>query len=373
MSLKKYIDNYVEYIDIIYSNMKTYKKKQQSKRLVNKKKAVTFKTKKVNKTKHNKSKSKRKGGSLVLGRKCQTINLLSNNAKVALNNILLALRGGTHSAKYRGNVIAFIQSSNEGSTIYEVGKEKIIQETNNNKTKQAPIGIGNALGNFTGIAWGGKMIRFSWGLDQGLRDQPVGQIIIAYQKAVEYLLSVEGFNKCIINFISPDSKFKENIPSSITLNIEYSKASDNGDITQINDDLKTFVNNVNNIEHITTQNTNEKPNTQVDNCKNNPLIEKKFMRGEYNWKIPISNEKNKLDVNNLIDIQQYLISKAKTKKGFGNLYDDPDIETNYVAVIGRLENTNYVSIGTKLEGEKGYRIFEDYNKAWKCVNPENKV
>jgi len=369
MSLKKYINNYVEYIDIIYSNMKTYKKKQQSKRLVNKKKAVTFKTKKVNKTKHNKSKSKRKGGTFVLGRKCQTINLLSNNAKVALNNILLALRGGTHSEKHRDNIyITFIQSSNKGSTIYEVGKTKTNNNNNNNnKTKQAPIGFGNALGNFTGLAWGGKMIRFSWGFDQGLRYEPVDQIISAYKEAVEYLLSDKGFNNCIRNFICPDSHCDNemDIPSSITLNIENSVNNDNR-IIDINDKLEKFVKDVR--YTITTQNTNEKPNTQEDNCKNNPLIQKKFMRGEYNWKIPISNEKNKLDVNNLIDIQQYLISKAK--KGFGNLYDDPEIETNYVAVIGRLENPNYVSIGTKLEGEKGYRIFKDYNKAWKCVNPE---
>ena len=370
MSLKKYIDNYV---DTIYSNMKTYKKKQQSKRLVNKKKAVTFKTKKVNKTKHNKSKSKRKGntkrGGMVLGRKCQTINLLSNNAKVALNNILLALRGETKYEKTGDNeYVTFIQSSNEGSDIYEVG-EKVGKKVGN--TKQAPIGFGNALGAFTGLAYGGKMIRFSWGFDKSLRNKPVDKIISAYEEAVDYLLNGEGFNNCIRNFICPDSQCDSeeiSIPISITLNIQNSIGNHNDRIIDINKKLEDFVKNVKKIEPITTQNTNEQQNTSVDNCKYNPLIQKKYKyMGEYEWKIPISNTETRTDVNNLIDIQKYLLTKAKEKKGFGNLYRDPDIETNYVAVIGRLENPNYFSIETDLKHEKGFRIFDDYNKAWKCV------
>ena len=64
--------------------------------------------------------------------------MLSNNAKVALNNILLALRGGTHSKK-DGDQATLIQSGNEGSFIKEVGEKvgkKVDNTKTNNKTKK---------------------------------------------------------------------------------------------------------------------------------------------------------------------------------------------------------------------------------------------
>jgi len=189
----------------------------------------------------------------VLGRKCQTIKLLSNNAKVALNNILLALRWGNHSAKYEdGSLKPIIRSSDEGSYIYiyEIGEKKIIQKTNIvNKTKQAHNGFGDSLGSLTGLglAFGGKMINFSKGFDKGLRYKPVDQIISAYQEAVEYLLSDKGYNNCIRNFIcSGKCDFDWNRPENIKLEIENSKESDNEDIEKINNDLKTFATKVKN-------------------------------------------------------------------------------------------------------------------------------